>query len=88
MKLVREIFQDLRTAPLRAKILITVCVLYLINPIDLIPDFIPVIGQMDDAIVLGILMKTVSKYSRSEEIPIKLLLNKFKDAAHRNRFDK
>lgn len=29
---------------------------YLLSPIDLVPDFIPVLGQMDDLIVVGLLL--------------------------------
>jgi uncharacterized membrane protein YkvA (DUF1232 family) len=30
---------------------------YLASPIDLIPDFIPVIGYLDDAVVLGLVLR-------------------------------
>ncbi|HNM31396.1 MAG TPA: DUF1232 domain-containing protein [Chitinophagales bacterium] len=38
-----------------------VILLYYVNPIDLIPDFIPVIGGLDDLILLGFLLKVIDK---------------------------
>jgi uncharacterized membrane protein YkvA (DUF1232 family) len=43
--------RDART-PWYAKVLGVVIVAYALSPIDLIPDFIPVIGFLDDAILL------------------------------------
>lgn len=40
--------------PLTAKILATAVVAYALSPIDLIPDFIPVIGYLDDVILIPI----------------------------------
>ena len=40
--------------PLAAKILATAVVAYALSPIDLIPDFIPVIGYLDDVILVPI----------------------------------
>lgn len=37
--------------PLPAKVVLTLLVAYLAMPFDLIPDFVPVIGQLDDAFV-------------------------------------
>jgi uncharacterized membrane protein YkvA (DUF1232 family) len=44
-------FKDPRT-PWYAKALITGIVAYALSPIDLIPDFIPVLGYLDDLIIL------------------------------------
>lgn len=41
-----------RRTPLLAKILIAISVSYALSPIDLIPDFIPVLGYVDDLILL------------------------------------
>lgn len=38
--------------PLLAKFIIIVVVAYALSPIDLIPDFIPVIGYLDDLLLL------------------------------------
>ena len=48
-------YGDKRT-PLFAKILIGVTVGYLLSPIDLIPDFIPVLGVLDDLIIVPALI--------------------------------
>ncbi|MGN1339614.1 MAG: YkvA family protein [Oscillospiraceae bacterium] len=41
-----------KQTPLPAKILAAVTVCYALSPIDLIPDFIPVLGYLDDLLVL------------------------------------
>ncbi len=38
--------------PLFAKILLGLAIGYLLLPFDLIPDFIPVIGQLDDLVIV------------------------------------
>ena len=40
--------------PLAAKIIITLTVAYALSPIDLIPDAIPVIGYLDDLIIVPV----------------------------------
>lgn len=47
--------QDKRT-PLRVKILVFVALLYLVDPIDLIPDVIPVFGYLDDLLIVPLLL--------------------------------
>lgn len=39
---------------------IVIALLYLIDPLDLVPDFIPGIGLIDDATVLAVCLKMVS----------------------------
>lgn len=47
----RLVLKDKRT-PVLAKILLWLAIGYLLLPFDLIPDFIPVIGQLDDVIIV------------------------------------
>ena len=47
---------DKRT-PILAKIFAGITVGYLLSPIDLIPDFIPILGLLDDLIIVPILIK-------------------------------
>lgn len=45
-----------KDTPMIAKIIAGVTVGYALSPIDLIPDFIPVLGYLDDIIILPILV--------------------------------
>ncbi len=45
--------------PLRAKIVLGATALYLASPVDLIPDFIPIVGSFDDAIVAAFALRYV-----------------------------
>ncbi len=49
-------YRDPRT-PWAAKILITLTLGYLFSPIDLIPDFIPVLGLLDDLLLVPLLIR-------------------------------
>jgi uncharacterized membrane protein YkvA (DUF1232 family) len=50
-----------KETPLLAKILATITVVYALSPIDLIPDFIPVLGYLDDLILLPALFACTIK---------------------------
>jgi len=52
--------------PLLAKIIAAITVAYALSPIDLIPDFIPVIGMLDDVILLPGLIAIVIKLIPAE----------------------
>lgn len=55
LELCRRILADRRT-PWLTKALLGVAVAYLVSPIDLVPDFIPVLGQLDDLLVVPALV--------------------------------
>ena len=55
IELCKLIYSDPRT-PKTAKILLWIAIGYALSPIDLIPDFIPVIGHLDDIIIIPVLL--------------------------------
>jgi uncharacterized membrane protein YkvA (DUF1232 family) len=55
-----------KDVPLFAKILILITVGYALSPIDLIPDFIPVLGYLDDLIILPFLIYLSIKFIPKE----------------------
>ena len=57
--------KDKRT-PWHAKILAAVIVVYALSPIDLIPDFIPVLGYLDDLILLPLLVALTVRFIPKE----------------------
>jgi uncharacterized membrane protein YkvA (DUF1232 family) len=52
---------DYKNISTKSIIAVVAALLYFINPLDLIPDFIPIIGQLDDIFILGYLIKTLNK---------------------------
>jgi uncharacterized membrane protein YkvA (DUF1232 family) len=48
-----------KETPIITKILAAIVVVYALSPIDLIPDFIPILGLLDDVVILPILIKLV-----------------------------
>src|SRR5674476_809201 len=59
-RILQVVYKDERT-PLKAKILIWITLGYLFSPIDLIPDFVPVIGYLDDLIIVPLLIALTIK---------------------------
>jgi uncharacterized membrane protein YkvA (DUF1232 family) len=51
LELYQRVLKDSRT-PRLAKIFLGLAIGYLLLPFDLIPDFIPVLGQLDDIIIV------------------------------------
>src|SRR5437762_8288391 len=54
--LVTRLARDPRV-PRRRKLLLIALVAYLAVPFDLVPDFIPVAGQLDDAIIVALVLR-------------------------------
>ena len=62
LKLYRILLRNGRT-PRVAKILLALAIFYAISPLDLIPDIIPIVGLLDDIIIVPALVFLALKLS-------------------------
>jgi len=56
LRLVRRLATD-RTISLATRVPVWLLLAYLVSPIDLVPDFIPVVGYADDAILTSLILR-------------------------------
>jgi uncharacterized membrane protein YkvA (DUF1232 family) len=64
---VRDVAQDNRI-PLQNRIVLGGLLTYLITPVDIIPDFIPILGWLDDAFVTVLILDYVFNSADSDLI--------------------
>lgn len=50
-----------REVPWWAMAAVGFCLLYVLNPVDLIPDMIPILGQIDDAVVISVCLLLIDQ---------------------------
>jgi uncharacterized membrane protein YkvA (DUF1232 family) len=67
IKLYQLVLHDKRV-PKRAKWLLSLALVYLLSPIDLIPDFIPILGYLDDVVIVPALVYLALKFVPKEVI--------------------
>jgi uncharacterized membrane protein YkvA (DUF1232 family) len=61
VRLVRAWFgKDYRQVPWQTIAIAMGAIIYFVNPFDAIPDFIPGVGYLDDALVIGLTVKTIN----------------------------
>ena len=58
LRLVRDLAKD-GTLPRGVRMRLVLLVAYLVSPLDLVPDFIPVLGYADDIVVLAVVLRSV-----------------------------
>src|SRR3954471_13732508 len=58
--LVRVLRRDPRV-PRRAKVAVVIAGLWVLSPIDLIPEFLPVIGPLDDVVVVALALRYAAR---------------------------
>lgn len=54
--LLRRLIRDPRV-PASAKVALAIAALWVLSPIDLIPEFLPVIGPLDDVVVVALALR-------------------------------
>jgi uncharacterized membrane protein YkvA (DUF1232 family) len=67
LRLVRSLLGD-RGVPLGVRVALILLLVWLINPIDLIPEFIPVLGPLDDVVVAVLVLRYVRRRVGLEEL--------------------
>jgi uncharacterized membrane protein YkvA (DUF1232 family) len=57
---IRRLRHDPRV-PRRAKVAVALAGLWLMSPIDLLPEFLPVIGPLDDVVVVALALRYAAR---------------------------
>lgn len=67
IRLLGRLVRD-RAVPTRVRVLLVALLGYLLMPVDLVPDFIPVIGYADDAVVVALAIRLVVRSAGVEAL--------------------
>jgi len=67
VRLIRRLASD-PTVPRGVRIWLLVLLVYLLLPIDLVPDFIPVIGYADDAIIVALVLRFATRHAGADAV--------------------
>jgi uncharacterized membrane protein YkvA (DUF1232 family) len=67
LRLLKRLTTD-RTLPTGVRVRVALLFIYLAIPIDLIPDFIPVLGYADDATIVVLVLRSVCRRLSPEEL--------------------
>jgi uncharacterized membrane protein YkvA (DUF1232 family) len=67
LRLLKRLTTD-RTLPVGVRVRVALLFVYLALPIDIIPDFVPVLGYADDAIIVILVLRSVCRRVSVEEL--------------------
>lgn len=63
----RRLFRDERV-PRRARVALWLALVWVVSPVDLVPEFLPVIGPLDDVVVVALALRYVLRVSPREAV--------------------
>jgi len=66
-RLIRRLTAD-KAVPLGVRVRLVLLLVYLASPIDLVPDFIPVVGYADDALLVAVVLRSVIRRAGPDAI--------------------
>lgn len=52
---------DYQSVPTKTIVAVVSGLIYFLSPLDVVPDWIPILGQLDDALVIGTLWKLINQ---------------------------
>jgi uncharacterized membrane protein YkvA (DUF1232 family) len=67
VRLLRRLAAD-PAVPSGVRVWLGVLLVYLLIPIDIVPDFIPILGYADDAIVVAVALRFVARHAGPEAL--------------------
>ena len=67
LRLCRDLLAD-RGTPISVRLAIGGLFVWLVSPVDLVPDFIPVLGPLDDVVVAVLVLRYVRRRLGTEEL--------------------
>jgi len=67
LRLVRRLAAD-RSLPTAVRVRLWLLLAYLVSPIDLVPDFVPVLGYADDVVVVAWALRSVVRRAGREAL--------------------
>jgi uncharacterized membrane protein YkvA (DUF1232 family) len=65
--LLRGLLRDPRVPP-GSRVLLWIAIVWVVSPIDLLPEFLPVIGPLDDVIVVALVLRHLVKKAGPEVV--------------------
>ena len=67
LRLLRRLVAD-RTLPRGVRVRLILLLAYLASPVDLIPDFVPVLGYADDVLIVAAVLRSVARRAGLEAL--------------------